>query len=360
MKIIDPIRIKAFEYMINGASFPINQAIQRFGSKKDLQGIANYILEIKPDDERRYVYIDMTTTERKADIFLEILRILENSKQIHLAPVFMIRSEDIISNLLHSKINACCFFVLFNQDGEFKDLLCFPESGESFKAQIQQDFIDEKGKTKSYISFRKQYADYLLSRLLFEKHCVEIPIEDDKNCVYLTGKIFRVMRNNMLVSSYLDIKELGRNLEGLTILAYEIVLELSSYFIGTNNHDYFDCIVVPNNTSLFVGSVVQKMIGKKLVAIDRLGPIPSKKIQIKNIEEELENKNVVILEEVIATGGEIDRTTLFLNRLNVNIVKFVAVYNLDVGLPMLVEQNKIISLCKPRRELNYEYRSNPY
>ena len=65
----------------------------------------------------------------------------------------------------------------------------------------------------------------------------------------------------------------------------------------------------------------------------------------------------MLLEEVVATGSEVDRAILYLNEIGANIVKIISIYNLEVGKPLLINPNHITSLCKPKEELRYVYRS---
>ena len=61
-----------------------------------------------------------------------------------------------------------------------------------------------------------------------------------------------------------------------------------------------------------IGSVIQSIIEKPLIAIDRMGPIPTTILQSKQLSVLLNNKKIILLEEVVATGNELDRTILFL------------------------------------------------
>jgi hypothetical protein len=65
-----------------------------------------------------------------------------------------------------------------------------------------------------------------------------------------------------------------------------------------------------------------------------------------------------MIEEVIATGGEIDRAIIFLDSFKTEITKIIGLYNLDIAKPLLYKSSKVVSLCHPKKDLNYVYRSN--
>ena len=48
---------------------------------------------------------------------------------------------------------------------------------------------------------------------------------------------------------------------------------------------------------------------------------------------------------------------MFLNHMKADLIKIIAIYNLEVGKPLLLKEKHIESLCKPKEELKYVYRS---
>jgi hypothetical protein len=211
------------------------------------------------------------------------------------------------------------------------------------------------------INFRRIYANEHLKNLLYQNNGIEIPGENEKEnpSVTISGRHYRQMPNKMLVSCYLNLKNVGYYPESLIEIAYEILLYEFGYFCSeVYSAKYIDFFITPNNMALFLGSTLQTITNIPIIPIDKLGPIPSLQLHSHKLRNILEGKRVNVLVEVISTGSEIDRVIMFLNHMNTSIDEVIGIYDLEAGTAMLVEENRIVSLCKPKGELNYVYRSN--
>jgi hypothetical protein len=119
----------------------------------------------------------------------------------------------------------------------------------------------------------------------------------------------------------------------------------------------FDYLICSNHTSLYLASAIQLITGKTLIMLDRLGPIPSKIPILNERKTQISGKRGILIEEVMATGSEVDRSIIYLSSMNTSIDKVLTFFNLEIGKPLSVESDCIISLCKPKDDLGYVYRS---
>jgi adenine/guanine phosphoribosyltransferase-like PRPP-binding protein len=340
MKVIDPLKYKILELMTKGQIEPLNYARLRYGTESDIRKLIDIYSKIKTNIHR-YIYIDLIPFERFGHI-----------SQLGNSLLNQISEETFPSPILIAK---------FNEEGNFLKIEGGSKEDEKIKELVRNDLTIKKEKNLSNImNFRSVVSDKILTELLFRPGCLDIPNKNDESStrVYISGRYYRVMSNNMLVSCYLNLKEIGNDYNAIYSLAYEIVLFILEYFRrDIDLYSRIDALVTTNNTALIFASCVQAILGKPVIAIDKLGPIPSLNLHSRKLRNILENKNIILIEEVVATGGEVDRALFFLNNMNTSTIKIIAIYNLEIGIPRLVSPDQIISLCKPKEELQYVYRS---
>ena len=357
MIIIDPLRQKIQALLVEGQSNPLNQARQRYGTEDD---IANLLYEYETQSHlvgaRRFIFIDLTPFERIGRLS-ELVHKLSKISDPH--PILLVMSESIISILKKEFIQIPLLVALYSEKACFIGLEGVADINEELKNVIIRD-LRSGINAPELIQFRREVTERNLTQLLFHPNCLDIPQRDDteKETVYIAGRYYRKMTNKMLVSSYLNLKEIGKDYNSLTILAYEIILEIMQCF----RRDFdalgeFDLIVAPNNTALFLASCLQAILEKPIIAIDRLGPIPSLQLHSTKLERILSGKRVIVIEEEGAAGNEVDRTLMFLNHMKAELIKIIAIYNLEVGMPLLLKEGQMVSLCRPKKELKYVYRS---
>lgn len=364
MLVIDPLKIKIRELLSNGSDRPIYDANNGFISQCEGENIFNLFkqLSIDKNDFRRYIYIDTTPYQRFVNIS-DFIKLFSNPHDIR--PVLLINDKLKweINRLFGNNCPVC--YLNFNAERELLETHCPNQTYDLNNLHyIKTDFSMKNGKKKGgkyfYQDFRKEYANHLLTDILYKSNCIEIPAEFTYQApmTKMAGRYYFSMVNGMLVSCYLNLKMIGNNNSHLVDIAYEVIMELMCYFSETNNSilDDFDFIVTPNNTALFLASTIQAIIHKPIVSIDKLGPIPSLKIRSKSLKNSLYKKKVILLEEVMATGSEIDRSIMFLNSVEADIKKVIGIYNLDIGSPLLIKKD-VVSLCRPKEEINYVYRS---
>lgn len=365
MNIIDPLKIKLEEMIVQGRRTPLSLARQ-YGTESDIEKLGNICCKIKPGI-RRFIYIDLTPFERIGHDRKIVDKLIEIKEKISVIPVLMLM-HNLFDYLSFRNNNISQILsILFNEKGEFIEIKGLENESikiRGIKEQIKNDFfVCNSNISSNLLNFRKIISDNILTNALFESNAIEIPqfnhnVNNFSKSINFSGRAYTIMPNNMLVSCYLNLKNFGNNISFLTLVTYEILIRLNEYFRrDIDILNTFDCIVTTNNTALFLTSLLQQVIKKPLIAIDKLGPIPNLNIHRRKLRTQLENKDIILIEEIVATGNELDRAILFLNNMKANIKKIIAIYNLEVGNPLLLKSNKLISLCKPKEELNYVYRS---
>jgi len=377
MQIYDPLKSRIIEAVSKGEINPLFSARSKFGTQNDLSNLENEFNSLISEvSERRYIYIDLTPFMRIGRT-KEIINVLKEFTEIR--PVILInhRIED-IEFKLHIK-ETPIVLVIFDQYG---NILSIEESPKfpNLKQLIEKDFPDpEEKKQKRIIEiikscngfcselalFRRLVTEQRLTNLICQPGFLDIPNSSysPHEIQYLSGGFYKKTENGMLVSCFLNIKRIG-HYKILLDLAYEVILILYNCFVFSKDSDEesneldIDLIIVPSNSALFIASIIQIITDIKIIAIDKLGPIPDLHQDTNYLYTQLNGKSAVVFQEVIATGSETDRTIMFLNQMNVYISKIIALYNLDVGKVNMAKQNRIVSLCKPKEEIKYVYRSS--
>ena len=376
MKVIDPLRKRISNVLEEGINSPLIDAREKFGTKRDILDLQNSITELTQEpSERNYFFIDLTPFRRIIGV-KEIVNALDNFPEIR--PVILLNQlvEDI--EFIHFLENTKIVLVVFDLYGDIdsiKESSNFP----SIKDQVKKDFPDpntlnnnlitemrdsNKNFSSRLVLFRRLITEQRLTNLLCQPGFLDLPGPNDltHDNKYISGGFYKKMENEMLVSCYINIKKMG-DYEILLNLSYEIVLHLFNCFTLSKSEEEdsdeigFDYIITPSNSALFIASMVQLLTNIGIIAVDKLGPIPDLHQDTYHLLKQLSEKRVVIFQEVIATGSETDRTIMFLNQMNVTIIKIIALFNLEVGKVKLVNDNTFLSLCRPKEEIRYVYRS---
>ncbi len=367
MLVIDPLKVKIFSLLKEGHTRTLNSGLLHYGTQEDflelqkeisnslLNSCENYNLHYQP---RNYFFTDFTPFFRLGDdvVYDSLLNMLDSFS--FPIPVLLIKSDAIYFEIRKKICSHNIPVVFFLSNGNIKEIIN-TDKHKYLINDIKNDILSTNpGKISDLISFRTWVANQSLTRILLLSKSLDIPHPNDKNTKNISGSYYLEMQNNMLVTCYLNLKLFGVNPRFLMDAAYEIVLRILFYF---TNEEYpleeFDYILTTNNTALFLSSIIQAIIDKPLFIIDRMGPIPKIQYQSVFLEKKLGGKRVLLFEEVIATGSEVDRSILYLNFYNCSITNIIALYNLEVGTPRLTKKYNFFSLCTPRQELRYEYRS---
>lgn len=205
---------------------------------------------------------------------------------------------------------------------------------------------------------RSVHSQCRLLKLLRQASAIARPDDFPDHMRTISGTKYLIMPNDMLVTRYLDLKKLVLHPDVILEFVYECVVALSRGF--RRDVDWLgliDGIAVPNNTALLLASLVAILLAKPLYAIDRLGPIPALPTQRGELAAVVANKKLVLFEEAIATGNEVDRSILYLDSCGASVERVICGFNLEAGRPLLLKEKSLRSLCFPAKAIRYEYRS---
>ena len=352
MTFLDPLKIKIAGHLLEGKSNILTLARNRYGTEDDINELLNEAKAIKTMF-KQFIFIDFTPFSRAGHLkyFLSELSKIEDSEKF----VLLLMHEGLLSDILNIGLEDLPLLVLFDNAGKVKKY--YSSKGlETIKTLVSEEL---KRHENSLRSIRLQESNLRLTKLLSKPGAIIRPsdLAADERVRVGSGEYIE-MPNGMLVSCYINIKEIVKDFPSHLTISYESLLAIMEYFRrDVSLEDEIDYFIAPNNTAYFVGFLLQLIFGKEFHPIDRLGPIPTRRFDLVKLQAKYNSKRVILIEEVVGTGSEIDRSLLLLSSAGALVKKIIAVYNLEVGSPLLVEDDNLISLCKPKAELEYVYRS---
>ncbi len=372
MIIIDPFKDRILRSIRMGKANPIQKALGGYATDEDIifleRSISSLIREEKKRDGRPYFFIDLTAPFRSYAKFELLFRILNKYKNPR--PVLMLKNENIVQHLVNDlQFNDSQFFIAsFNRFGVFNDLFGGKKADNYLYQSIYDDLygFDDNNQAITLKHIRQNVIQSNLFNSILKAKCIEYPRSYTyqkfrEKPISIMGRNYKVLPNGMLVSCYLNLKHLGESIDLLIDIVYEIYLNIENYFIESpdgKNGD-FKYIITTNNTALMIASLLQVIFeNKTIIPIDKLGPIPSLRLHSAVLKSKLDNSNVILFEEVVGTGSEVDRAIMFLNHMNAKIIKIISLFDLKVGRPLLINDTFAYeALCTPKEELHYEFRS---
>ncbi len=355
MLIIDPLKLHILSLIKNGKVNYVNEAIIHCGEQTDLINLIDQI-KLLPTTPDNYVYIDFTPYQRGSKNFYKSFY----EQLTNIDRKFILLINETIRNDFFDwpELTKYFTFIIF-ENGKASRFI-----GDEDEINIQKALIDklkqmETGETDLSILRRKQFSNRIFKNILDLPGIIDKPgsTDSEESMEPIPPKYFRRMLNGMLVSCYIRLKLLGQFPKELFDLIYEVFLYLSNYFIP-DKEKFYDLIAVSSNTTLYIMGILENLLYKPIIILDKLGPIPTFISINTKLHNVLIGKKAIYIEEVSATGSEIDRSMLLLHNLGLDIRKVIALYDLNAGNAMLPDTNQIMSFCKPKKSLNYQYRSS--
>ncbi len=351
MRVIDPLRIKLPTLLKARHSQPIAAARASYGSPDDYVSLGRAISAQTP--LLAPAMVDFTPMERlgRVEAVRAFLGALERPC------TFLVLGDEVLTEIKDAGLTETTQCAVFDSNGA--SLRFEPVATQHMGLSTVRNELLLKMNTLQRI--RASAATMRLIGALGSDGVV-YPYDPDHQAhqvEWYDGVPYLRMTNDMLVSCFIHLKRALRNADRLLDVAYEVALALNDYFVeAVPQNERPELLVVPNNTALFLASMVQLLTGIPVSVIDKLGPIPSRRLSVINTSVPVGARNVAVLVEVTATGGEVDRTIQYLSGAGASIVRLVSCYDLDVGTPMLRDKVPFVSLCKPKQALGYVYRSH--
>ncbi len=166
------------------------------------------------------------------------------------------------------------------------------------------------------------------------------------------GSRYIKLHDDTWANKWIDVKAILRNSNLALLIAYHMGYSLTD---GYNKEVDEDIFIVGSNTAYILGLFLNRIFeDKKLIIIDRLGPFPNFSSLSANVLRQLNRKQVCIVEDVNATGREIDLMTLLALSNNAEVKRSICVFDLECAASRFLNESKLLSLCKPSEGLNYK------
>lgn len=292
--------------------------------------------------QNRSVFISGTIKDDEISLLEEISKNQSKILLIDLFPYCRLGSGriEILKNLFNDKK---IYFILRKDtfEDEFKNYnLPYLLFDENFKL-IEKSFANIEI-NQNYKKFKLKYIEAKL--LEWVKDAI----------VTQPGNRWITLQDGTKANKWIDIKGLVRKPERLFYLAYQIGYLLSKGYIDIELKE-IDGFIVSNNNALSIASLLSIFFNKQLFIIDKLGPSPRINPDwLNEMREKLNGKKLIIIEDVISTGREVDLLYFFLIYHRVEVKLVISIIDLNCAHPVLLQQNKILSLCKPSVKLGYK------
>lgn len=363
--IIDPLRLKLRALLRSGERNVLSVATNRYGTEPD---ISEFSLALSSIPKKTLVFIDFTPFASIGRHEAALSAVIDKCP----SAILLVSHPD-MRQLIYTSPNIKRLSVIsFFPNGTISEFRKFGRkySRDKFPRRLFSELFSPELGLNSNINakYQEKLSDIEIlrsihsqSKLLSLLHkCASIVHTSDApdNSQKRGPRSYLVMPNGMLVSAYLDLKTIAHDPDSLLAFAYECIVAICRCF--RRDRDWLGevfGIAVPNNTALLLASCVSIITSKPLIAIDRLGPIPAIPHQRAELTKTISGKELLLFEEVIATGNEVDRSILYLDACGATITRVICGYNIDAGRPLLLDKG-LQSLCYPSADLKYEYRSS--
>jgi hypothetical protein len=166
------------------------------------------------------------------------------------------------------------------------------------------------------------------------------------------GRRYVKLHDETWANMWIDVKTMIQDPLFALFVAYQMGYMLTHGYRDQLSEDAF---VVANNTSYVIAIFLNKIFDEKeLVIVDRLGVYPSlTKTKIVALQG-MQGKRLCMIEDVVSTGREADLVYLLSFLQGGSVGRVICLFNLEVASPLLLEGDRLISLCRPSVNLKYK------
>lgn len=329
--IIDPLFEHLRLLIQSGEKKCLEKSIALYGSERDMDRLQQLISRISATKKKKQLLVDLSPIP-SLGAQKRFLSLLELNKKIPF--IIAIRSSMALEQFKYLKDIS----VLLIDDNSGIII----ESHFNGKNKKKLNLIySEHFKGKTIVEVRKTYFhEYLLQ---LSKDFVKDPP---------AGSRYIQLHDKAWANKWIDVKAILRSSRTSLLLAYQMCYALTDGFANELSEDIF---LVGNNTAYLLAILINKIFEEKqLTIIDRLGPFPKFSSTRADSFYQLKKKKVCIIEDVVATGREVDLLALLALVQDAEINRAVCVFDLECASSKFIDSDKIISLCKPSCELDYE------
>jgi hypothetical protein len=329
--VIDPL----FEHLRNliqeGITNSLNRSIALYGNERDMDKLQQLISKVASHNENKKVLVDLSPlpslgAQKRFSSLLEL-----NEK---IPFIVAVRASMALEQL--QLLKNISVLVTDDETGQIIDTNFCGKDSKKTKA-LFRSYIGEK----TIFDIRKQYFEgYLLN---VSQEYIRLPPD---------GSRYIKLHDDTWANQWIDVKAILRKSETALLIAYQMGYALTEGYTKEVNEDVF---IVGNNTAYILGLFLNRIFeNKELVVIDRLGPFPNFSFLHSNILRQLNRKQVCIVEDVNATGREIDLLTLLALSNNAEVKRSICVFDLECAATRFLNDEENLALCRPSKFLRYK------
>ncbi|MBX3134562.1 MAG: hypothetical protein KF689_14360 [Gemmatimonadaceae bacterium] len=330
--IVDALHVALREAIHDESSEPLYRTRLNYGQERDLQVLEAAIRQ-QPEDYT--VFVDLTCVQSLSDRErLRPIELLASARPI----VLVLRQSLLVRNSGIASAQPCTI-VAVDSSPEARVVEILGGSGRA-----PGNVLDHGA---SFRDLRRAWLnDYLASLLTTE--VLRAPPE---------GRRYRRMPDSTLANTWIDVKR-------ILTTGHERALEIAYLLVRAYTDDFREdyqhlTILTGNNTSAVLATLMQALLGPqvRVAVVDRLGPFPF--LSPTRLRDAISRgEHVVVIEDVISTGREIDLLQLLAIVNDGQVVRVIALYDLDIARPILVEGRRLDSLCWPGNRIQYLRRAH--
>lgn len=171
------------------------------------------------------------------------------------------------------------------------------------------------------------------------------------------GRQYLRMANQMLVTHFVNMKSLLSDVQRIDALAYEVAWHSCCGFVPAAHGFWPDLLIAANDHSFLVGAAAQRLCGVPCAVIDRIGILPGRNLTRDTVSQDVADKSVVLISELSATASEIERAVSLLVQRGARVALIICCVWFECAFPRFVDALPFIGLCRPKRRLQFIYRS---
>lgn len=331
MRLIEPLQDILDSLIRSGERHPLTLALGGFGTPNGYAAIADEIARVPLSEP---VVLDLTPFDRVGR-FEPIQRHLAMAARTR--PIVMLARKGIDDDVL-TKLSEATEIIIIQYDGNQLHPELLLASARKYEGEVARDTIQFIQRHPTLNEFHRRLTADKVAALAAGSLIVPHTM-DERFRKTVDGSEFIALANGMVVSSFLHTKALLGRRSNLFSLAFETLRVCSNCFLPTAAAETaIDFVVAPTNGSLTLASAVHALSEIPVAVVDRLGPLPARRISSINTSADLAGKRVNVIVEVAATGSEIDRTLQYLDYRRASVDRVICCYHWGAGHPSFADR----------------------
>lgn len=326
---LDPLYNKIQSFIVEGQSDCLQKSISMYGSDLDIYNLVESIKNKYNSQKEKLVLVDLVPFS-SLGTNTRLIKLEECHKE---TPFVLVAKRGIVYEQLKALKNLT--IIICDENSKIIDIVY----AKNVKSKIGTLLNKQFEKEEKFIDVKLKYIQNDMLKII--DSCIRRPPQNTR---------FE-LNDGAWANMWIDVKAILEKTEFAFYIAFHM-----GYFL---THGYYenlpeDGFVSGNNTAYILASFLHLIFENKfLIIIDKLGPYPSLGYFQTVDLEKINGKKLIMVEDVISTGREIDMTQIIAYLHNSEITRVVGLFNLEIALSRLISQDHTISLCKPSKNIKY-------